>query len=158
MTPPLRKLALMAHVVSSIGWLGAVGGFLVLAIVGLTNPDGQVVRAVYLAMEPLTWFAIVPLAIASLLTGLILSFGTPWGLFKYYWVLVKLLINTLSIPILLRHTRIIGEVAVAAAKAGFSGADLRWPRVQLVVTAAAALFALLVATALSVYKPRGTTL
>jgi len=50
MTPGLRKFALTAHVTSSVGWLGAVAGFLALAVAGLTNHDGQLVRGLYLAM------------------------------------------------------------------------------------------------------------
>ena len=60
MTVGLRKLALTAHVTSSVGWFGAVAAFLALAIVGLTSPDPPVVRAAYLAMHLVTWFVIVP--------------------------------------------------------------------------------------------------
>ena len=35
MTPGLRKFALTTHVTSSVGWLGAVGAFLALAIAGV---------------------------------------------------------------------------------------------------------------------------
>ena len=48
MTASLRKFALTAHVTCSVGWLGAVAGFLALAVTGLTSPDAQMVRAAYL--------------------------------------------------------------------------------------------------------------
>ncbi|MDQ6901046.1 MAG: hypothetical protein M3072_16375, partial [Candidatus Dormibacteraeota bacterium] len=86
MTPSLRKFALTAHVTCSVGWLGAVAGFLALAVAGLTSRDAQMVRGTYLAMDVTGWFVIVPLSFASLLTGLISSLGTPWGLFRHYWV------------------------------------------------------------------------
>ena len=70
MTPRIRKFALTAHVTSSVGWLGAVAGFLALAVAGLTSQDAQMVRAAYLAMELTGWFVIVPLSLASPLTGL----------------------------------------------------------------------------------------
>lgn len=66
MTPRLRKFALTAHVTSSVGWLGAVAGFLALAVAGLTSQDAQMVGAAYLTMELTTWFVIVPLSLASL--------------------------------------------------------------------------------------------
>ena len=69
MRPRLRKFALTAHVTSSVGWLGAVAGFLAPAVAGLTSQDAQMVRAAYLAMDLTTWFVIVPLSLASLLTG-----------------------------------------------------------------------------------------
>jgi hypothetical protein len=74
--PRLRKFALTAHVTSSVGWLGAVAGFLALAVAGLTSQNAQMARAAYLAMELITWFVIVPLGLASLLTGLVQSLGT----------------------------------------------------------------------------------
>ena len=157
MRPTLRKIVLLAHITTSTGWLGTVAAFLVLTIAGLDSPDRQRVRSVYLVMPMLTWSVIVPLAFASLLTGLVLSLGTKWGLIRHYWVLAKLLINSVSIPILLVHTRIISEVANAAAEGNLSDADLRGPREQLVVVAVAAVLALLAASALSVFKPRGLT-
>src|SRR5215207_577011 len=96
MAPRLRKFTLTAHVAFSVGWLGAVAGFLALAIAGLTSQDAQKVRAAYLAMELIARFVIVPLNLASLLTGLVQSLGTKWGLFRHYWILVKLLITILS--------------------------------------------------------------
>jgi hypothetical protein len=65
MTPRLRKFALTAHVTSSVGWLGAVVAYPALAITGLTSPDAQRVQAVYLAMELIGWYVIVPLRLAG---------------------------------------------------------------------------------------------
>jgi hypothetical protein len=96
MAPRLRKFTLTAHVAFSVGWLGAVAGFLALAVAGLTSQDAQTVRAAYLAMELTAWFVIAPLSLASLLTGLVQSLGTTWGLFRHYWVVAKLL--TTSLP------------------------------------------------------------
>ncbi|MBI4544135.1 MAG: DUF2269 domain-containing protein [Gemmatimonadetes bacterium] len=158
LTPRLRKLALTAHVTSSVGWLGAVGGFLALAIAGLTSPDAQMVRAAYLAMELTAWFVIVPLSLASLLTGLVQSLGTTWGLFRHYWVLFKLLINVFASIVLLIYMQTLSYFAGVAAEAALSSADLAALRSPSpVLHAGAALLLLLVATTLAVYKPRGMT-
>ena len=77
--PRLRKFVLTVHVTSSVGWLGAVAVFLALSVVGLTSRDAQVVRGVYLAMESAGWAVLVPLSLASLLTGLVQSLGTKWA-------------------------------------------------------------------------------
>jgi hypothetical protein len=156
MRPGLRKFVRTAHITFTVGWLGAVAGFLALALAGLTSPDDQLVRAAYLAMELITRFVIVPLSFAPLLTGPILSLGTPWGLFRHYWILVKLLINILSTIILLVHMQPISYLSRVAAEGTLSSAD-RGLQIQLVVAAGAGLLALLVATALAVYKPRGMT-
>lgn len=157
MSPGARRFALTAHVTTSVGWLGAVGGFLVLAVSGLTNHDAQIVRAVYVAMGLLGWGLIVPLSLTSLLSGVIQALGTPWGLLRHYWVLIKLLITPLSTLVLLVHMQPIAYVADVARHASISQTDLKAMRVQIVVDAAAGALVLLVATALSVYKPRGLT-
>ena len=157
LTPGLRKLALTAHVTTSVGWLGAVTGFLALAIAGLTSEDVQLVHGAYLAMKLTGWLVIVPLSIASLLTGLIQSLGTPWGLFRHYWVIIKLLITILATLLLLVHMQPIGHLARVVAETTLARGDLAGLRIQLVADAGAALLALLVTTTLSVYKPAGMT-
>jgi hypothetical protein len=154
MTPGVRKFALTAHVVASVGWLGAVAGTVALAIVGLTSQDGQMVRAAYLAMEAIGWSVLVPLSLASLVTGVVQALGTTWGLFQHYWVLAKLLINLVATTVLLAYMQTLGFFADVAAQTPSSDA-LRSP--SPVLHAGAALLLLLAATALSVYKPRGRT-
>lgn len=157
MNPRLRKFALTAHITASVGWLGAVAAFLALAIAGLTSRDAELVRSVYLVMGLTGWFVIVPLCFASLLTGVVSSLGTVWGLVRYYWVLAKLLITVLATLVLLVHMQPISYIAGVAAKTTLSSADFQGLRTQLVVQSGAALLVLIVATALSVYKPQGRT-
>ena len=157
MSPGLRKVALTAHVTSSIGWFGAVAVFLALAIVGLTSQDAQLVRASYLVMGLTTWFVIVPLAFASLLTGVASSLGTRWGLFRSYWVVMKLIITLVATVVLMIHTQTIGLLVGAAAKSAVLGTNLSGAQLNMVVASGLALVVLLVLTVLSVYKPRGMT-
>ncbi len=154
LTPRARKLVLTAHVVSSVGWLGAITVFLGLAVAGLTVQDAEKVRAAYLAMNLTAWSVLVPLAVASLLTGIVQSLGTSWGLFRHYWVLAKLVITVVATAVLLLYTQTIGSLADMAAEQRELG-ELRSP--SPVVHAAIALMLLLVTTALAVYKPRGLT-
>src|SRR6266700_758020 len=157
MPPRLRKFALTAHVTSSVGWLGAVAGFLALAIAGLTSHDAQIVRAAYLAMNLTAWFVILPLAFASLLTGIVQSLGTEWGLFRHYWVLTKLLLTVFATIVLLLKMEPICRIAGVAAETTLSHADLRQTRIALVLHAGGGLLVLLVAATLSVFKPWGRT-
>jgi len=103
------------------------------------------------------WRVIVPLSVASLLTGLVQSLGTPWGLFRHYWVLAKLLIASLATVVLLMHMQLISYMARVTAERVFAVGELRQLRLQLLADAGGALLVLLTATALSVYKPRGLT-
>ena len=157
MTPRLRKVALTAHVACSVGSLGAVAGFLALAIAGLASQDAQTVRAAYLAMELTAWFVIVPLVLGSLVTGLVQALGTTWGLFRQYWVLVKLLLTVLVTIVLLLQMGLISYTAGVAAETILSDADLRGARRSLVIHAGGGLLVLLLPVALSLYKPRGLT-
>lgn len=157
MPPGLRKGALTAHVTTSIGWFGTIAAFLALAVAGLTSQDAQLVRAAYLAMELVTRFVIVPLAVVSLLSGVLSSLGTKWGLFRYYWVLLKLVITLLTTLVLFVHTQPIEDLARVASTTGVFTAALRQLQLQMGIASGAALVVLLVLTALSVYKPRGMT-
>src|SRR5690349_4787836 len=93
MKPSFRKLLLTAHVTTSVATIGAVTGFLALAVVGLRGGEQKAAARAYQAMEVIAWTAILPLIISSLLTGLVQSLGSEWGLFRHYWIVVKLAIN-----------------------------------------------------------------
>jgi hypothetical protein len=157
MTPRLRKFALTAHTTFSVGWLGAVVAYLALAIAGLTHHDAQMIHAAYLSMELIGWFVIVPFSLAALLTGLVQSLGTQWGLFRHYWILVKFLLTTGATIVLLLHMRTVSRMSGIAAETTLSSADFRALRIQLVVHAAGGLLVLFAATTLSVYKPWAMT-
>jgi hypothetical protein len=158
MPPSLRKLPLTAHIAASVGWIGAVAGFLALAVAELTSQNALIVRGTFLSMDVTAWFILVPLSLASLFTGLVLALFTRWGLLRHYWVLAKLLINVLASIIVLMYVQSLSSLADIAAASTVSGAELLSLRgSDSVEHSGAALLALLVATILSVYKPRGMT-
>lgn len=157
MSSGLRKFALTAHVTSSVGMLGSIAAFLALAVAGLISRDAQIVHAAYPAMDLIARFVIVPLVVAALLTGLIQSLGTPWGLFRHYWVLVKLLLTVFAAIVLLARMKLIGYAALLATEMTLPQAELRQAGIQLVVHAAGGLLVLLLPAILSVYKPPGST-
>lgn len=154
MTPSLRKFAFTAHLTFSVGWIGAVLAYLGLGAAAVTSQDMQTVRATWIAMELTGWYVIVPLAFASLLTGLVMSLGTQWGLFRHYWVLISLVLTIFATIILLLHMPTVSFLADVAAEADNAnlrrlGGDLLHPGIGL--------FVLLVIQVLNVYKPRGLT-
>jgi hypothetical protein len=155
MRPPTRKLMLVLHVGASVGWLGAVAASLALGIVGLAADDPGVVRGAYQVLEPVGWWTLVPFSVASLLTGLVQSLGTTWGLIRHYWVLFKLLMNLFATGILLLYMQTLAMLADMAADPATGIVQLRTP--SPVVHAVAAIGLLLVALVLSVYKPRALT-
>jgi len=154
MKPPLRKFALAAHLTFSVGWIGAVLVYLALGVTAVRSADIQTVRAAWTAMNLTGWYVIVPLALTSLLTGLVMSLGTKWGLFRHYWVLISLVLTVFCTVILILHMPTVTASAALAQNARGAnlaglGGDLFHPGVGLVV--------LLAIQTLNVYKPKGMT-
>ena len=154
MTPRLRRLALTAHVTFSVGWIGTVVAYLALGVAATASRETRTVRAAWTGMELIGWYVIVPLAISSLVTGLVMALGTRWGLFRHYWVVFSLVLTALSTLVLLLHMPSVSSRAAAAQRAEGPalealGGDLAHPAFGLVV--------LLVVQLLNVYKPRGMT-
>ncbi len=157
MTPRLRKFVLFTHITFSVGWFGAVVPYLALTIASLTSQNAQVVRAAYVSMDLIGWFVIVPFSISALLTGLVQSLGTQWGLFRHWWIVVKFLLTVISVLILLRHMQGASHMAHLAAQATLSAADFHAQQIQHLVHPAGGLLVLLAVMALSVFKPWGMT-
>jgi hypothetical protein len=154
MAPRLRKFALSAHLTFSVGWIGAVLAYLALGVGAVTSEDVDTVRAAWTAMELTGWYVIVPLALASLITGLLMALGTKWGLFRHYWVLISFGLTVFATVILLLHMPTVSSVADLAQEAEGAtldelGGDLGHPGVGLVV--------LLAVQVLNLYKPPGMT-
>src|SRR5687768_14502042 len=155
LTPAVRRFTFTTHITSSVGWVGAAMAFLALAVIGVTSDDDRTVRGAYLVMAPAAWFVLVPLAHASLLSGIALSLGTTWGLFRHYWVVLKLAITLFSTVILLIYMGTFRQMAGVAADPVVQLGLVRNP--SPVVHAVLALILLLIATWLAVYKPFGVT-
>jgi hypothetical protein len=137
---------------SSVGWLGAVMAYIALDVTAVISDDRQLVRAAYAAMEVTATYAIVPLAVASVVIGTLNALGTSWGLFQHYWVLMKLLLTLVASIVLLVESRTISSLADAAA----TGTDPRSLPGTL-PHSIGGLVVLVLVTILSVYKPRGVT-
>jgi hypothetical protein len=154
----LRKFVLTVHLTASVGWIGAAIAYLSLVLAAMTSTDTQVLRAAWIAMALTGWLAIVPLAIASLLTGIVQSLGTKWGLFRHYWVLISFALTILATVVLIQHMQTVSFMADMAAEMNI--ADVSSIRDGLggeLVHAGVGLVVLLVIQVLNVYKPQGLT-
>ncbi len=140
----VRNAVLTFHIAVSVGLLGDSAGFLAVAIRAAGTEDPAAVREM---MGVLNMFAMmfgIPLSFASLLSGILLGFGTKWGVLRYPWVIAKLL--------LIVSVMAVGGLAIGPALtvmlAGGSGKTT-----PLILAAAYDVVALAVATGLAVYKP-----
>ena len=154
MSAGTRKFVLTVHLIASLGWLGVVVAYVALGISAVRAVDPELVRSAWTAMELVGWTVLVPIALASLVTGVLISLGTPWGLFRHYWVLISLALTVLATAVLVLHMPSVSTTARAAREGEAGrlaqlGGDL--------LHAVGGLVVLLVITALNVYKPQGLT-
>lgn len=156
MTPNVRKFALAAHITTSVGWLGAVAAYIALDVATTTSQDVQTIRSAYLAMESIARYVIVPLAFASLFTGIVMSLGTTWGVFRHYWVLISFLLTIMATIVLMVERQTISSFADMAADPTVSSEDLSVMGSTLAHSIGGTVV-LLVILVLNVYKPRGLT-
>jgi hypothetical protein len=117
----------------------------------VTGAQGRDPGAVYPAAQLIGSLLLVPAALLSLVTGVLLGLLTPWGLFRHWWVTAKLVLTTagavLSLVVL---TPTLTGLADAAA-----GPVPLAQRLELVRDSGAASLVLVVTLVLSVYKPFG---
>lgn len=154
LSPPTRRFALSLHLTVSVGWIGAVLAYLGLGLTAVRSEEVDQIRGMWSAMDAVGWYVIVPLAGASLLTGLLMALGTKWGLFRHYWVVISFALTVLSVVVLLLHMPTVSSTAEFARTADLAaleglGGDLGHPGVGLVI--------LLAVQVLNLYKPRGLT-
>lgn len=141
-----RQWVLTAHIVMSVGLLGDSAGFLAVSIRAAMTKDPAVVTELIGVLRMFSHIFGIPLSIGTLLTGLLLGFGTRWRVFRYGWVMAKLLI-VLSVML-------VGGLFIGPAQGTMLAGNGDATR-QLIAAASYDVLALAVATGLSVFKPGG---
>jgi hypothetical protein len=140
-----RLVALVLHVLSSVGWFGvAVLVAFLLVAAGATGDDG-LARALYRTVETSVWLS-VPLGAVAAVTGVVLGLGTKWGLVRYWWVAIK---EVIVVPVVVTDLLVVAPTAHDAAHGQLSG--------RLLDPAIAHCVVLAVATVVSLAKPFGRT-
>jgi hypothetical protein len=153
--------------------------YLALVLAAIGSRQAETVRAAWIGMELTIQYVILPLALGSLLTGMIMALGTKWGLFRHYWVLFSLALTVFAVAVLWDH---VPTVRFYAGIAEAQGATLEGQRPDRhpadgpaggqhqergedvtrgldgeLLHAGGGLWVLLVVQVLNVYKPRGLT-
>ena len=140
-----RRVALIAHVLSSVGWFGVAALVLFLLVAAEGSTENQLARGLYRAVETSLWLS-VPLAAVSGLTGVLLGLGTPWGIAKHWWVVVK---EVAFVPLVVTDLLVVGPSVHDAARGLSQGGPLDPAIAHCVVLA--------LATVVSIVKPFGRT-
>jgi len=156
MRPGVRKLVLSVHLAVSVGWIGAAAAYLALDVTTVATNDPPVLRAAYLGMDLILRSVIVPLSVATLISGIVISLGTRWGLFRHYWVVISLALTVLATAVLLFETRTVSALADVAADPATTPQQLA-ALDSTMVHSIGGIIVLGAILALNVYKPRGAT-
>ncbi|WP_194293574.1 hypothetical protein [Actinomadura macrotermitis] len=149
-----RKVWLALHIGVGVGWLGVSLTMLALSVVGVTAGDHETRHGAYLLMDLFDLALAIPSVFLALVTGAVVSLGTPWGLVRHRWVLAKLVI-ALCLPVL---ATLEGPwIDELAARTEEPAADPGGTGILLAGAMALFLALLWTATFLSVFKPGGRT-
>ncbi|MGW4201041.1 DUF2269 domain-containing protein [Streptomyces sp. NPDC004726] len=150
---PVRRAFLVVHVSSAAGWLGLTLGLLALATAAITTESDAMTEAATRSMKVFTDWLVLPLALMTLFSGLLLALGTSWGLARHRWVLTKFCITLVTVTASIFALR---PGVDHAAEAVSSGSSLPNPS-DLVMGPIVSFTAYLFMTAISLLKPWGLT-
>ncbi|MEV5151308.1 DUF2269 domain-containing protein [Streptomyces werraensis] len=150
---PARRAFLAVHVVASAGWLGLSVGLLALGLAADTTGSPATVEAAVRSMQLFADRLLLPIALLTLGSGLVLALGTPWGLARHRWVWTKFWLTLATTAATALALRPGVHEAVAAVSAGQALPDGEDVLMGPVVSLSAYVFM----TVISVLKPWGLT-
>lgn len=116
-----RNLLVWLHALTSIAWMSQALAMFALLLTGLSAGDPALRASAYSMAQVIDKEVLLHMANASLFTGLMLSALTPWGYFRYWWILTKFVISgtQLYAGIFLLSPRL--DALAQAAQAGRGG-------------------------------------
>ena len=155
MSPPVRKTVLCLHVMMSVSWLGIDFAMLTLGITGLTSSNLETMRESYVTMNRFGQILVMPAGLGAVLTGLLLGLCTPWGLFRYSWVTVKLVIGLVALTLAVFALPIQLHHAASQVTGPDASTDIGFVANTLVIAPSIALMLYTSNLVLSIFKPWG---
>ena len=157
--PPLRKAVLVAHLFSAGAWVGIDVLVAVLVLVGWFG-QGSTAGLAYRALGTFVAVPMLMAALVCLATGLLLGLASRWGLVRYWWVLVKLVL-TLVLCVLIvvalqpQMPDVVAHGEAVSRSTGVGSTGSRVEVIWLFFPPTVSLTVLGLATGLAVYKPWG---
>ena len=150
-----RKGILVVHIVSADAWIGIDAVMGVVVFTALLAEDDNTRALCYRALELFAVWPLLTTGLVCLASGVVLGLGTKYGLVRYWWVAIKLVLNIVLTALVLVALR--PEVTKAAEQgrqfaagetASLTVGDLIFPPIVSPT-------ALLIAVVLAVFKPWG---
>jgi ABC-type uncharacterized transport system permease subunit len=150
---------LTLHLVFAAIMLGNMVTFLILSITAAATDDIGVLKSCFTAMQVLAGSSVRAATIGTVVTGIVLSVMTHWGLIKYYWLIVKELLTILAIGLNFIGMYVWTHKAVQLVDAygiqTLSNPSFAEVRLTLFFGIGIQILSLVAMYVLSVYKPWG---
>jgi uncharacterized membrane protein len=146
-----RKVLLIIHILFSAIMFGNMVTFLILSITAATTENIELVKSCYQIMHVLSHTTVKASTIGATLTGVLLSVLTKWGLFTYYWIIVKQ-----GITLLLIGLNLWGMYAWTLKTLNqFDQISISMAQTELWIGIIIQIISLILLFAISVFKPWG---
>src|ERR687889_1413 len=150
-----RKGVLVVHIVSAGVWIGIDVVMAIVIFTALLTNDHNTRALCYRALELFAVWPLLTTGLVCLASGVVLGLGTKYGLVRYWWVAIKLVLNiVLSALVLVALRPVVTEAAeqgrrfAAGEPASLAVGDLIFPPIVSPT-------ALLIAFVLAVFRPWG---
>ncbi|WP_051114246.1 hypothetical protein [Actinopolymorpha alba] len=150
-----RKAVLAIHLVASGTWIG-IDVVMAVAVFTALLSDDTPTKA--LSFQALDLFVVWPLFVTGLVclaSGITLGIGTKYGLFRYWWVATKLVLNIMLASLVLIALRPGVSETAERARQAMAGEAVSLEVGDLLFPPIVSPLALLIAVLLAVYKPWG---
>jgi hypothetical protein len=150
-----RKATLVLHISSAGIWLGLDAVMATLVVTSVVTDDDRTRAVAYQALGLVTVWPMTIAGLTCLASGVVLGLGTVYGLVRYWWVLVKLVLNVALSTLVLFALRPGVDEVVARGDVLLDGGFVAPGVGDLAFPPIVSTTALLIAIVLSVVKPWG---
>jgi len=150
-----RRAVLITHIASAGAWLGIDVAMAVVVVTAMTTDDVATRVFCLQALEVFTVWPLLVSGLVCLLSGVVLGLGSKWGVVRYWWVSVKLVLNLLLTALVLIALRPEVTGLAAQARRWVAGEPVTFDLSNLIYPPTVSPALLLVAMTLSVVKPWG---
>ncbi|MED3624443.1 hypothetical protein [Neobacillus thermocopriae] len=154
-----KSILVAIHVLAVASWIGGTLAMLLLAIYLQSGANGEQLLYTMASMEVIDENLLKYPALLSLITGIMLSVWTQWGLTKYYWVIIKLVLTILTILIgiffLNKWTASLGILIEDMGFIALKNEEFQHTWTQIVTTSSFNILCLAFMTFITYLKPFG---
>jgi hypothetical protein len=148
-----RKGFLVVHVASAGAWIGIDVVMAVFVFTALLADDDSTKALCYRALELFAVWPLLTTGLVCLASGIVLGLGTKYGLVRYWWVAIKLVLNIVLTALVLVALRPAVTEAAEQGRQFAAGAPASLAVGDLIFPPIVSPTALLIAVVLAVFKP-----